>query len=419
MSEHPNVVFVCIDCLRSDFISEEYADTPFLNETRDGGTFFTNMHSTATTTTPCVASIFTGNYSESNGVNSHHNVSLNPELDTLAEVFGSGGYSTYAMSTGPIVEDTGLDRGFDRFWYRDRNENLVGDWGKTAMRRLERLSEPFFLYLHLWELHGSIEVPERYDRAEYGSFDAPYARKYTQMLSALDRRLESFCEALPEDTIVAFSGDHGEHLTGRGRPFYGYIRHLRDYLRYDRPTDLRSLERGLNRLHETLARPKISDHFLEIAHGHTVFDVETNVPFILSSSRSGSETVETLVRQIDIYPTLLRIAGLPIPDSVAGEPLLPSSEIDDRDVYSRACGPPYALGHSIMRAIRTRDHKYIEYPERDWSPELYDLNADPKEHRPISDDELQAELAQKLPEKRLQDQEALEVDDLLRDLGYL
>ncbi|WP_231190032.1 sulfatase-like hydrolase/transferase [Haladaptatus sp. DYF46] len=419
MSRDRNVVLVCVDCLRSDFVSEDYADTPFLNGNRDSGTFFANMHSTATTTTPCVASVLTGNYSETNGVNSHHNVSLNPDLDTLGEVFSAEGYDTYAMVTGPIVEDTGLDRGFDRFWYRDRNENLVGDWQQSAIRRLDRLSEPFFLYLHLWELHGPIDVPEPFDNEEYGSLSAPHARKYSRMLSALDRALETFCSALPEDTTVAFTGDHGEHLTGWERPFHGHIQNLRDYLRYDRQLDVRPIERAVNRLHERVARPRISDHFVEGSHGHTVYDVETNVPFILPSPKSEGRTVDTLVRQIDIFPTLLEVAGLEVPESTTGRSLFPSSDITDRTAYCRACGPPYALGHSVMRAVRTRDHKYIEYPERGWSPDLYDLDEDSDEHRPIDDDALKAELVGHLPENRLRDQEDLDVDDLLRDLGYL
>ncbi|RRJ29472.1 sulfatase family protein [Halocatena pleomorpha] len=419
MRSTKNVILICIDCLRSDFVSEDYANTPFLNERRDRGTFFTNMHSTATTTTPCVASVLTGNYSETNGVNSHHNVRLNPELDTLAGVFGVEGYNTYAMVTGPIVEDTGLDRGFNRFWYRDRNENLVGDWQQTAIRHLNRLSEPFFLYLHLWELHGPIEVPESYDRAKYGSLGAPHAKKYSRMLSALDRALETFCSALPENTTIAFTGDHGEHLTGWERPFYGYFQHLRDYLRYDRQLDVRRIERTVNRVHEKVAGPRISDHFVEAGHGHTVYDVETNVPFILSSSRDKGKTVDTLVRQIDIFPTLLQAAGIDVPETTEGTSLLPPSDISDRTAYIRACGPPYVLGHSVMRSIRARNYKYIDYPERGWSPDLYDLDEDSGEQRPISDDELKAELDGKLPENRLRDQENLDVDNLLRDLGYL
>ncbi|MCO8244773.1 MULTISPECIES: sulfatase-like hydrolase/transferase [unclassified Haladaptatus] len=419
MCSDTNVVLICIDCLRSDFVRDDHADTPFLNETRDRGTFFSNMHSTATTTTPCVASILTGNYSEGNGVNSHHNVKLDPELDTLAESFGSEGYNTYAMVTGPIVEDTGLDRGFDRFWYRDRNRNLVNEWKRTAIQRLDRLSEPYFLYVHLWELHGPIEVPEPYDTTKYGPLSAPHAQKYSRMLSALDRSLEAFCSALPENTAVAITGDHGEHLTGWERPFYNYIRYLRNHLRYDRRIDLRPIERAVNRLHERVVRPQIPDHFLEAGHGHTVFDVETNVPLILSSPESDGETVDTLVRQIDIFPTLLQLAGISNPETSEGKPLLPSADIDDRNAYIRACGPPYVLGHSIMRAVRTRDYKYIEYPERDWSPDLYSLDDDPEEHRPAHDDETASRLAEKMPEDELRDREDLDVDDLLRDLGYL
>jgi arylsulfatase A-like enzyme len=69
------------------------------------------MVSTTTTTTPSVASYLTGRYSENNGINTHHNVNLRDDIETLGERFRSEGYNTYAMVTGPLVEETGLDRG--------------------------------------------------------------------------------------------------------------------------------------------------------------------------------------------------------------------------------------------------------------------------------------------------------------------
>ena len=141
-----NVLFLCVDCLRQDFVASDRADTPFLDELVSDGVYFSNMYSTTTTTTPCVASFMTGCYSEKNGVNSHSYSELDDDVETLAGVLGENGYSTHAMATGPLVTETSLDRGFDSYWYRDRNKNLAGEWGTTVREKLSRLDDPFFLY---------------------------------------------------------------------------------------------------------------------------------------------------------------------------------------------------------------------------------------------------------------------------------
>ena len=105
-----NTVFVCVDCLRNDFIDSEYADTPFLDEFVQSSLYFSNMYSTTTTTTPAVASFMTGHYSEINGVNSLRNAELSDEVDTLAERFSEDGFNTYAKTTGPLVQHRAFKR---------------------------------------------------------------------------------------------------------------------------------------------------------------------------------------------------------------------------------------------------------------------------------------------------------------------
>lgn len=416
-----NVVLLCIDCLREDFVASDRLDTPFIDELVSNSLYFEEMYSTTTTTTPCVASFMTGCYSEKNGVNSHSYAELDDDVDTLAELFGENGYSTYAMATGPLVTETSLDRGFDDYWYRDRNNNLADEWGTTAKKRLNELEEPYFLYLHLWELHWPIEVPPEFDSPEYG--DTSYARA----LSALDRELESFVAELPDETMILLHGDHGESITGRGIPWavprYIHRTFIREKLAYKREYDIRPLTRAINRFVDTVSNPKVKDHYLETGHGPMVFDFTTNVPFLISGPDVDSGTVGEQVRQIDIFPTLLELLDIEtdLTTEIDSESLLPPTSVEDRAAYIRATGGEMrgGRGNSWIRSIRANGFKYIEYPHRDWSPELYDLNADPLELNPIEDEQLQRQLQKHLPTETLQDVEKADVDDLLRDLGYL
>lgn len=407
-----NLLVVCVDCLRSDFVGTDHADTPFLDSLVAGGVDYTEMYGTATTTTPSVTSFMTGTYSEHNGVYSLEEARLDASVPTLAEHFSAAGYDTQAMVTGPIVADTGLDRGFDAYDYRDRTEELVGDWFDEAAATLDALAEPFFCYLHLWEVHDPVRVPEGYDDPAYGEY--PYART----LSALDRALERFCERLPANTVVALHGDHGEAIAYRDSHLHTLGRLARMGLRYVLGVDTRGVERRLKRRFDR--DPPVADHFLEDGHGENVYDFVSNVPFVLSGPGVPEATVDRQVRQVDVFPTLLDALGVePREEShVDGESLLPPEAVEDREAYVRACGKSLLRENNWQRAVRADGHKYVEYPNRRWDDELYDVESDPLELHPVEDADVADHLRSKIPEERVRDGEKLEIDGLLEDLGY-
>ena len=407
----PNLLFVCVDCLRSDFVGTDHADTPFLDELAADGLSFDEMYATATTTTPCVASLFTGTYSEHNGVYSLEAAKLDADVPTLAERFSAAGYETAALVTGPLVAETDLDRGFDTYEWRDRREELVGDWFDEAVDTVTDLSEPFFCYLHLWEVHDPVRVPEEFDDPAYGRY--PYARA----LSALDRALERFVDRLPANAVVAVHGDHGEAVAYRDSHLHRAGRFLRAGLRYGLGLDTRGLERRLKRRFDR--DPPVPDHFMEDGHGENVFDFVANVPLVLSGPGVESGTVDAQVRQVDVTPTLLDLFGVePGGGAVDGESLLPPDELEGRVAYMRACGKSLLREENWQRAVRADGRKYVEYPNRDWGPELYDLAADPLELHPLEEDPKATRLRGQIPDANVREGEKLEIDGLLEDLGY-
>jgi len=411
-SERPNLLFVCVDCLRQDFLRTDRTQTPFLDELRADGLECTALYATATTTTPCVASLLTGTYNERNGLLSLRHGHLSQEVRPLAQRFGSAGYHTEAMVTGPLLPETGLDRGFDVYDHRAESASLFGDWRADALDRLESLPEPFAAVVHLWELHEDIHVPRAYDDPEYGV--TPYGRA----LSALDAELRALVEAVPEETVVALVGDHGESITHRHNPLRLLAKSLRDAVRYYGGVDTRSLVNRLNRALDGLG-PDIDDRFIENGHGENVLDITTNVPFVLSGPGIEPATVSEQVRQIDVLPTLLRAFDRPVA-GVDGEPIDPET-VSARPAYMRACGASLHRERNWARAIRSDDAKYVAFPRRDWDPEVYDLAADPRELTPIDDADLAARLAPHLPPvgEPPTETEQLDIDDHLRDLGYL
>jgi arylsulfatase A-like enzyme len=407
----PNVLVVCVDCLREDHLAGAAADTPFLDALRERGFAATNVHATATTTSPCVASLLSGTYAGRNGVLSLSVGRLSGAVSSFAERFAAVGYHTEALVTGPLVEETGLDRGFENYRYREPEESLFSAWRGTARDRLAALPEPFAAYLHLWELHEDVHVPERFDAPAYGA--TPYARA----LSALDGRLEDLLAAVPDDTIVLVHGDHGESITHRHSPLRLGLKSVRDALRYYAGVDTREVVGRLNR--SLTARDRVPDHYIENGHGENVFDFVTNVPVVVSGPGVEPTTVGAQARQVDVLPTLLSAAGVAYdPATLDGRSLLPAEGIDDRPAYVRACGASLHRRENWARAVRLPGEKYVEYPDRDWDPELYDLASDPLELDPTIDPDDPGRYRQHFPDAEAGDGERLDIEDRLGALGY-
>ena len=413
-ADRPNVLVVCVDCLRQDHVVGPAADTPFLDSLRESALTATEMYAAATTTSPCVASLLTGTDAERHGILSLDVGPLADDVPTFAGRVGDAGYHTAALVTGPLVAETGLDRGFDDYRYREPEASLFGPWRETAEERLAALPEPFAAYLHLWELHEDVHVPPAFDEPRYG--ETPYARA----LSALDRRLEALFEAVPEETLVVVHGDHGESVTNRHSPLRLGLKSVRDALKYYGGVDTRGPVRRLNRALADRGAD-VADHYLENGNGENVFDFAANVPFLLSGPDIEPATVDATTRQVDVLPTVLEAAGVGYDAAeLDGDSLIPPGSVEDRPAYLRACGASVRKRANWARAVHADGEKYVEYPRREWPAALYDLESDPLELDPVVDpDPEQADrLRRHFPDEELGEGEQLEVEKRLRLLGY-
>ncbi|MFB6147068.1 MAG: sulfatase-like hydrolase/transferase [Halobacteriaceae archaeon] len=414
----PNLLLIVVDCLRQDVLRADHTETPFLDDLRGRGVECTECYATATTTTPAVASLLTGTYSERNGLQSLRRGHLADDVETLGSLLGDRGYHREAQMTGPLVTETGLDRGFDRYRCREEDQSLFGDWRERALARLDELPEPFAAVVHLWELHEDVTVPPSFDEPRYGA--TPYGRA----LSALDRELRTLVEQAPPNTVVALVGDHGESVTRRHSRVRLLLKSLRDAVRYYGGVDTRPLVRRLNRRWANRGAD-VADHYIENGHGENVFDFTTNVPFVLAGAGVDAATVDAQVRQVDVLPTLLDALGVgpEATDAVFdGEPIRPANGVDDRPAYMRACGASLHRERNWARAVRDgeADAKLVTFPDRDWDDALYDLAADPAELSTVEDERLAARLRRRLPDADLDttDADRLDIDDRLEDLGY-
>jgi arylsulfatase A-like enzyme len=111
----------------------------------------------------------------------------------------------------------------------------------------------------------------------------------------------------------------------------------------------------------------------EITGKNSLWDEATQVPLIFAGPGVPSDAVVTAPAELlDIYPTLIELAGLPRKTELDGLSLVPQMRDPtaprERPAITTAGGPG-------NHAIRTERYRYIVYA--DGSEEFYDMHSDP------------------------------------------
>jgi arylsulfatase A-like enzyme len=348
----PNLVLVLIDTLRADHVGAygyERNTTPVIDELARTGLRFELAVSQSSWTLPSLMSLFTARHPPDlpgDGRDIRQAYGLDQEETTLAEQLRAAGYRTISVATNPynVDEIFRLMQGFEeRVFEISAPASWVVD---RALEKLDavpadRVGAPFFLYLHLMDVHTPYAPPPPYDRmfaptggaARAGPHRDPAGATGPDELESpafLERRSHSvalydgalrFADAqlgrllehlavrgLHDTTVLAIASDHGEAFWERVE-----------------------LERTLG-LHSH-GRPGQ----FGVGHGHTVFRELVSVPLIFNGPGIRPGVAPGPVRNLDLAPTLLAIAGLPADDL----------ERDGVDLLGRAARPlPPALSET-------------------------------------------------------------------------
>ncbi|MFB6143175.1 MAG: sulfatase [Halorientalis sp.] len=432
-----NVLFVCVDAMRSDFALGDYGSEKSLFEffEREGTVFDTTV-AAASTTSPCVASYMTGNYPSDHGILSLTDFRLDERATTLAEVYRDAGYDTAAHVTGPITADTGLDAGFEEYEHREEDRTVYTDWYEDLKADVADTDGPWFRYVHLWEAHIPKDLPPDAD---------PDELEYEAAVRGVAERLEELLEVVDlDDTIVAMTGDHGESVedgTLRNRavlaldrapiPFTdAYLRNVRRSV-YDEYLRPRGIEpEGFYNSLRRFSAVDFPNALHAVGHGYHVYDFLTRVPFVLAGAGVPADgRVSEQVRQVDLFPTLLSAAGVEPPAAVAGQDLL-DGDVEHRPAYTRACGAVLRSKENWLDGVRYDGWKFVKGRERSLR-QLFDLEADPEELDNVVDEypEKAAELEaivdefvareEQVADREIDADAEARMTERLEDLGYL
>lgn len=416
-ADRPNVLFIALDDL-NDWIGclggHPQAKTPHMDRLARAGTVFLNAHCQTPLCNPSRTSVLTGLRPSTTGV-----YALEPwfrtapplkDLVTLPQYFKANGYHT--LTTGKIWHDAyppGPERetgkeidvwGFHgghaplpprKFvetpskhplvdWgpYPDRDELMddakVADWAIERIRTMPK-EKPFFLCVGFRKPHVPCCVPQKWfdlypapslkmppmlpdDRSDTPRFSwylhwklpeprlawlqaqnqwLPLVRAYLACVSFADNQVGRVLDALKQanlsdNTIIVLWSDHAWHLGEKG-----------------------------------------------ITGKNSLWDRSTRVPLIFAGPgvASGARSAQP-AELLDIYPTLVELAGLPAKSGLEGHSLTP--QLKNADAPRE--WPAITTHGPDNHGIRTDKWRYIRYA--DGSEELYDMKADPNEWKNIA-----------------------------------
>ncbi|MGH7474891.1 MAG: sulfatase family protein [Longimicrobiales bacterium] len=420
-----NVVFILSDDHRYDFMSfmeraPNFLETPNLDSLAAGGAHLRNAFVTTSLCSPSRASILTGQYAHRHQIVDNTSP-IPPGTVFFPQYLRDAGYATAFVGKWHMGEVDDMPQpGFDHWvsfrgqgTYYDPVLNVNGErgqvqgyttdiltehalqWLETQQR--ERPDQPFFLYLSHKAVHAEFEPAERHV-GRYRDIRIPYPETMADV--------ESNYWLKPDWVRQQRGSWHGvDYMFHGAMEFDGFYRayaetllaldesvgRVLDYLR----------DTGLDR--STLVIYMGDNGFLLGEHGlidkRHAYEESMRVPMLAFAPGfiAPGSAPDALIRNIDIAPTLLDLAGVESGHALDGQSFLPvlrgeSLATDDELLYEYYW--EYAFPHTpTVFALRGDRYKYIFYHGVWDLQEFYDLQTDPQErHNLIRVPEYQDEI---------------------------
>ncbi|MCC5936132.1 MAG: sulfatase [Lunatimonas sp.] len=434
----PNILFIAMDDLNdwAGFL-EGHAGmkihTPNLDRLAGRSMIFTNAHTPAPACAPTRAAILTGVHHARSGVQNVHwgdgpmwrEFDALKDVVTLEQFFKNNGYKTlgagkiYHSQAPPWTPTSQVEPANWDFYYPSAyishpyqirapedviypedvdNENRPGgngwwtwgaipvpdekmadfhvvDWASYQLR--QEHSNPFFLAVGTWKPHDPWEVPQKYfDLYPLEEVVLP-ERKADDLADAFDHGRRWIMDWVLEN-------DQWEKI-------------IQSYA-----ASITFSDAMIGRLLDTLENSEYADNTIVVLwsdHGmhmgekdniekFTLWERSTRVPLLISlpGMAHAGQRCEQPVSLMDMYPTLVELAGFELPSHLDGSSLVPQIKdptTETSPVISsyRFASPrqPDVSGH----AVRSMRYRYIYYPEINLE-ELYDHAEDPNEWHNIA-----------------------------------
>ena len=431
----PNVVFIFADQLRSMSLGcygDKQALTPNIDRLASEGMRFTNAVSVWPVCSPFRGMLLTGRYPMSDGV-VYNEFPLWKGQASIATALKSQGYATGYIgkwhlngSPGNSVKD---HFGFD-FWQPLQVEMLQELPDGTQVWRPDvqtdkaveyikaNKDKPFCLFMSWNPPHDPYIAPDKYMKLFPADKMELRANDVEKDLVRIE--LEKHPANTPQEAA------NRESWRKRIDSDDGVRRNMQGYYAATHGLDV-----CMGRIMKTLDEAGIADDTIlvfssdhgdmlgshRMSHKQEPFEESISIPFIIRYPRRvpHGKTTDALLSPMDIMPTLLSLAGTPIPDTVEGISLADAALGKRSDQHDALLimkmlpgGNPWIINADTeWRGVRTKTHTYARLADGGpWI--LYDNKNDPYQMKNLVNDPAH---------KKLQDEMEATMQALLKKAG--
>jgi arylsulfatase A-like enzyme len=322
------VVLITIDTLRFNRLGlygyRERPTSPILDAWSAGTVVFDRATAPAPWTVPSLGALHTGRYPAEVGAYTNFDA-IHPDFTTLAELFHARGFATASFNTHALLVRArgGFRQGFDTVYpshvqpiVEGEHKMPFADTEPHLMAWLEaHAHEPFFVWIHDMDPHLPPTSGNPYlDAPGWTRYDAE-VRWTDEAVGRILAKLRAL--GLGDDLLVVFTADHGEAFGD---------------------------EHGL------------------IGHQDVMYDEVLRIPLLVRYPAMGApRRIAEPVELIDLYPTIVELAGLPLPAGTRGEslvPLLSGGRAERTTPYAYHARYFFEDGHHWL-AVRDREWKLL------------------------------------------------------------
>jgi len=405
ISNRPNIIFILTDDQRWDMLGcagNTIISTPNVDKIAEKGVRFSHAFVTTPICAASRASILTGLYERTHGFNFKKPPIEKKYTDiSYPYLLKKAGYQTGFVGKLGVNMETSLDSIFSSkkingfpYWkeVEGKKKYLTDLQGEQAIQFIQASFKqaPFCLSVSFSAPHADDDSKEQYFWPP--SLDSLYAN-VKMPVPATARK--GFYDSLPDF-------------------LKGTMNRERWHWRFDTPEKFQQMVKGyyrmitavdetIGRITDELNKLGIADNTIIIFMGDNGYylgdrgyadkwlmhDVSIRVPLLIYDPRKkviNKKVIDQMVLNVDVAPTILNLAGIPIPGSMQGKSLLPLMNADIKNwpdkIFCEHLIDDLQIPNS--ECIRTKQWKFIRYPKHPEYIELYNLIDDPFEEHNLA-----------------------------------
>ena len=416
----PNIIFILTDDQRWDalgYAGNTVIKTPNMDNLAKEGLYFKNAFVTTPICAASRATIMTGLYERSHDYTFQKPPLQQEFIDSsyFALLQKAGYYNGFLGKLGVKFDNGSAKKLFDIFQPESQNHyftlsngstehmHLTDKIGNNAVSFIEDApkDKPFCLNISFHAPHAVDQSPDQYVWPQ--ALDSLYEDVIFEKAKMSD---DPYFNQLPEKVRLGFNRTRWKWRFDSPEK---YQKMMKGYYRM-----ISGVDENIKKIRAALAKENLDQNTIIILIGDNgyflgerqlagkwlMYEPSLRVPLIIYNPLTKDKrTVDDMVLNLDMAPTILDFAGVPIPASYEGLSLSGYAGNKDQRINRTSFICEHLWKFEPIppsEGIRTKRYKYFRYIDNPEIEEFYDLMADPDEKNNLRNNPLYTEVLNKI-----------------------